>query len=231
MFPLQSALTPVYLASGYSAYLGATTITLCPRAASAAGSAPHTSPSPPVFDHGATSEETNTTSWSLVGLPLEAPRPRLMTGRAAAAAEAVAATTVEVVGRRVAAARSLAVAAAAAVEAEEAAEVEMADDEDEDDDEGCAAANEGPLTRKQGRAGMGVSCGGGGGKRRRVRERGREILRAKRAREGKKKALREKAIFDAPLVRSSLSAAPAASIAHVVRCECSKRSRRVRKTG
>ena len=157
MFPLQSALTPVYFASGYSAYLGATTITLCPLAASAAGSAPQTSPSPPVFDQGATSEETKTTSWSLVGLAFEAPRPRLMTGRAAAAAEAVAATTVEVVVRREAAASFAAVAAA---EEMEAAEAEVADDE-EDDDEGCAAAKEEPLARKQGRAGMGVSCRGG----------------------------------------------------------------------
>jgi hypothetical protein len=43
-------------------HLGATTITLCPRAAIARGSAPITSPRPPVFDHGATSAEQNTMS-------------------------------------------------------------------------------------------------------------------------------------------------------------------------
>jgi hypothetical protein len=48
-------------AAGVS-HLGATTITLCPRAAIARGSAPITSPRPPVFDHGATSAEQNTMS-------------------------------------------------------------------------------------------------------------------------------------------------------------------------
>ena len=173
MFPLQSALTPVYSASGYSAYLGATTITRWPRAASAAGSAPQTSPSPPVLDQGATSDETKTTSWSLVGFVLEAPRPRLMVGRAAVAAaaavaavaaavaeaegeEAAAATAAEVVAGRVSLAVAAAAGAAAAAAAEvEAAEVEAADEEDE----GCAAAKEGPLAaRKERRAGMGASC-------------------------------------------------------------------------
>lgn len=146
MFPLQSALTPVYSASGYSAYRGATIITRWPLAASAAGSAPQTSPRPPVLDQGATSEETKTTSWSLVGLVLDAPRPRLMVGRAAAAAEAVTATAVEaVVGRRDgdAEAEVGAEAAAAAAEEEvEAADAEAADEEEDDDDEdeGCAAA-------------------------------------------------------------------------------------------
>ena len=153
---MQSALTPVYSASGYSAYRGATTITRWPLAASAAGSAPQTSPSPPVLDQGATSDETKTTSWSLVGFVLDAPRPRLMVGRAAAAAEAVTATEV-VVGRRGAAAAAAAAAGAAEAEEEvEAADAEAADEED--DEEGCAAAKEGPLARKERRAGMGVSC-------------------------------------------------------------------------
>ena len=163
MLPLQSAFTPVYTASGYSAYLGATTITRWPLAAKAAGRAPQTSPRPPVLDQGATSEETKTTSWSTVGLVLEAPRPLLIVGRAAeaaaeeveaaegpAAAEATTAEVVVVVGRRVG-------AAAAAAEVEAAEE----DDVEDEDEEGCAAANEGPLlARRKGRAGVGcVSCG------------------------------------------------------------------------
>ena len=149
-------MTPVYSASGYSAYRGATTITRCPRAASAAGSAPQTSPSPPVLDHGATSEETKTTSWSLVGFVVEAPRPRVMVGRAAAAAAATAeATAAEAAALGGSGAFSLAGAAEV-----EAAEVEAADEEDE----GCAAAKEGPLAeRKERRAGMGASCGDDGG--------------------------------------------------------------------
>ena len=46
-------LTPVGLRSGCFLYMGDTTMTRWPRAASAGGSDPHTSPSPPVLDQGA----------------------------------------------------------------------------------------------------------------------------------------------------------------------------------
>lgn len=159
---MQSAFTPVYSASGYSEYLGATTITRCPLAARAAGSAPQTSPSPPVLDHGATSDETKTTSCSLVGLVLEAPRPRLMVGRDADAAAAAAAAAAEEEAVAATAERRVSFVVAAAEAGAAAAEVDAAEadaaDEDEDEDEGCADAKEGPLARKERRAGMGVSC-------------------------------------------------------------------------
>ena len=54
----KAELTPVLSASGYSLYLGATTITRCPLAARAGGKDPQTSPRPPVFDQGATCVNT-----------------------------------------------------------------------------------------------------------------------------------------------------------------------------
>ena len=51
-------------ASAYRSYIGATTTTLLPLAANAAGKAPHTSPKPPVLDHGETSAVTKT-----IGMP------------------------------------------------------------------------------------------------------------------------------------------------------------------
>ena len=51
---------PVSCASSYRSYIGATTTTLLPLAASAAGRAPHTSPNPPVLLQGDTSAVTKT---------------------------------------------------------------------------------------------------------------------------------------------------------------------------
>ena len=53
-------------ASAYRSYIGATTTTLLPLAANAAGKAPHTSPKPPVLDHGETSAVTKTIGHALV---------------------------------------------------------------------------------------------------------------------------------------------------------------------
>ena len=70
------------------------------------------------------------------------------------------ATTEVVVGRREGDEEAAAEAEGEEVEAAEAEAAEDEDDDDDDEEEGCAAAaKERPLAaRKEGRAGMGVSC-------------------------------------------------------------------------
>ena len=53
-------------AVGTRRYKGLTTVTSCPRVSKAPGRADATSPSPPVFENGATSAETNSTRIALI---------------------------------------------------------------------------------------------------------------------------------------------------------------------